>query len=192
LTPAAVNPDAAITFGVIADLGQTIHSRHTVNALSKESSIGALLLAGDLSYADKAQYRWDDWGHMMQPLLSRLPMMTGVGNHEIEEVNTDMKGGDQLPLGEDTAKFLAYNARFRMPSNGNQNLYYSVDLASAHLVFLASYVDFRPPTLFSPASEQYRWLKADLKSVDRNVTPWVFVLLHAPWYSVVYGGWCTV
>jgi hypothetical protein len=27
------------------------------------------------------------------------------------------------------------------------------------------------------------WLEADLKAVDRAVTPWILVHLHAPWYN---------
>jgi hypothetical protein len=36
---------------------------------------------------------------------------------------------------------------------------------------------------FSKDSTQYKWLAADLAAVDRTLTPWVAVFLHAPWYN---------
>ncbi|WVZ85531.1 hypothetical protein U9M48_032448 [Paspalum notatum var. saurae] len=33
------------------------------------------------------------------------------------------------------------------------------------------------------SSDQYRWLARDLAAVDRRATPWLVVLLHAPWYN---------
>ncbi|KAJ0613064.1 putative Acid phosphatase [Helianthus annuus] len=61
--------------------------------------------------------------------------------------------------------FIAYNARWRMPfeeSGSGSNLYYSFEVAG------------------------YRWLVSDLKKVDRNKTPWLVVLIHAPWYNSNY------
>jgi Icc-related predicted phosphoesterase len=45
---------------------------------------------------------------------------------------------------------------------------------------LGSYTDF------DEHSQQYKWLEADLGSIDRKKTPWVIVLLHAPWYNTNY------
>lgn len=42
---------------------------------------------------------------------------------------------------------------------------------------LGSYTDF------GPGSNQYRWLESDLKKVDRSKTPWLIVIIHAPWYN---------
>ena len=65
----------------------------------------------------------------------------------------------------------AYNARMPVPQHGlsqeiytrpvtpdtlSANMYYSVDLAGAHFVFLSSYI---PEDDFSASSEQYRWLE---------------------------------
>jgi Icc-related predicted phosphoesterase len=33
------------------------------------------------------------------------------------------------------------------------------------------------------SSKQYQFLLDDLNSVDRSVTPWLVVCLHAPWYN---------
>lgn len=42
---------------------------------------------------------------------------------------------------------------------------------------LGSYTDF------DAQSQQYTWLQSDLANIDRAKTPWVIVLLHAPWYN---------
>ena len=36
---------------------------------------------------------------------------------------------------------------------------------------------------FDSDSAQYKWLVGDLKKVDRVKTPWIVVLVHAPWYN---------
>lgn len=95
--------------------------------------------------------------------------MVTEGNHEIETFPIIQPRG-----------FKAYNARWLMPyeeSNSSSNLYYSFNVAGAHVIMLGSYTDS------DENSDQYRWLEADLSSVDRKKTPWLIVLLHAPWYN---------
>lgn len=43
------------------------------------------LVAGDLSYANGEQSIWDDWFGLIDPLASRIPMMTTPGNHEAKD-----------------------------------------------------------------------------------------------------------
>ena len=127
------------------------------------------LLPGDLSYADTHQSLWDSFGRLVEPSASRRPWMVTEGNHEIETI----------PIIFPSA-FKAYNARWRMPyeqSLSTSNLYYSFDIAGSHVIMLGSY------TNFGPDSDQYLWLVNDLGRIDRKKTPWVFVLLHAPWYN---------
>lgn len=93
------------------------------------------------------------------------------GNHEIEKI----------PLVHPQS-FTAYNARWRMPyelSGSTSNLYYSFDSAggAVHVIMLGSYTDF------GSGSDQYKWLQSDLAKIDRRRTPWVLVLIHAPWYN---------
>lgn len=73
--------------------------------------------------------------------------------------------------------------RFHIPSAAAASpspLYYSYDIAGAHIVMLGSYADS------SRSSAQAAWLEADLAGVDRAVTPWVVVSMHAPFYSSNY------
>jgi acid phosphatase type 7 len=147
-------------------------------AASTLSQIGAadhdmMLLPGDLSYADRQQVLWDSWGRLVQPLASARPWMVTEGNHEKETLRE---------LGT-VRRFVAYNARWRMPheeSGSRSNLYYSFDASggAVHVVMLGSYAD-----LEEGWSEQHAWLRRDLAAVDRRRTPWLLVLMHVPWYN---------
>ncbi|XP_077241249.1 purple acid phosphatase 22-like isoform X2 [Tasmannia lanceolata] len=164
-TPPATFP---VEFVVAGDLGQTEWTASTL-AHIKSSVYDVLLLPGDLSYADNQQPLWDTFGRFVTPLASHRPWMVTQGNHEIEKIPII---GPQ--------EFKSYNTRWQMPfqeSGSNSNLYYSFDVAGAHIIMLGSY------TNFDVESAQYKWLEADLAKVDRVKTPWLIVLLHAPWYN---------
>jgi acid phosphatase type 7 len=134
-----------------------------------------LLLPGDLSYADTQQPLWDSFGRFVQRHASRRPWMVTQGNHEVEAVPIPPIPGAPRP-------FASYEARWRTPheeSGSPSCLYYSFDAASGavHVAMLGSYAGF------DASSDQYAWLAADLARVDRRATPWLVVLLHAPWYN---------
>lgn len=153
--------------GLIGDLGQTEHSLSTLEHAAAAGPDSFLLL-GDLSYADGYQPRWDTWGRMMSSVTRNNVWMFTEGNHEIERSNGDIPD------------FLAYTSRFTFPSEHSRSvspLYYSYDLAGAHIIMLGSYTDY------GRDSAQYAWLERDLAAVDRRRTPWVLVGMHAPWYN---------
>ncbi|KAI3894435.1 hypothetical protein MKX03_003840 [Papaver bracteatum] len=157
-----------IKFVVVGDLGQTGWTNSTLTHMAA-SDYDVMLLPGDLSYADFFQPFWDTFGQLVEPLSSSRPWMVTQGNHEIEK----------FPLLH-PKPFTAYNARWRMPyeeSASSSNLYYSFEISGVHVIMLGSYADFESD------SDQYKWLQADLAKIDRSRTPWVFVLIHAPWYS---------
>eukprot|EP00246_Nothoceros_aenigmaticus_P004839 TRINITY_DN16556_c0_g1_i1.p1 TRINITY_DN16556_c0_g1~~TRINITY_DN16556_c0_g1_i1.p1 ORF type:complete len:264 (+),score=7.88 TRINITY_DN16556_c0_g1_i1:312-1103(+) len=110
---------------------------------------------------------------MMTRYSSRIPWFFTYGNHEIE---FDQKAGAYEPH----EGFLSANSRFSAPwesSGGVSPMYSSLNIGPAHIVALNSYVSL------SKYSPQYEWLVGDLKKVDRSLTPWVFILTHAPWYN---------
>ncbi|KAL3825781.1 hypothetical protein ACJIZ3_021810 [Penstemon smallii] len=157
-----------IKFAVAGDLGQTEWTSSTLQHIVK-SNYDVLLLPGDLSYADMYQPWWDTFGYLVQPLASKRPWMVTQGNHEIEKIPKIHK-----------EKFTAYNARWVMPyeeSGSPSNLFYSFEVGGVHVIMLGSYAEFESD------STQYRWLMSDLKKVDRKRTPWLVVVLHAPWYN---------
>ncbi|KAF3787305.1 putative purple acid phosphatase 20 [Nymphaea thermarum] len=164
-TPPAQLP---IKFAVSGDLGQTEWTHSTLQHIA-ESNYDVLLLPGDLSYADTYQPLWDSFGLLVEPLSSSRPWMVTQGNHEIEKIPLITRH-----------PFKSYNARWRMPyeeSNSTSNLYYSFDVPRVHIIMLGSYADYEI------GSDQYKWLQADLAKVDRERTPWLIALLHAPWYN---------
>jgi len=89
------------SFGLTGDLGQTSNSNNTVSHLM-DSAAGMILHAGDLSYADGFQPRWDSYGRMVERLSSSTPWMTVAGNHEVEDRHKNGCGG---------GTFAAYNDR---------------------------------------------------------------------------------
>lgn len=164
-TPPSTFP---IEFAVVGDLGQTEWTASTLAHVNK-TDYDVFLLPGDLSYADTQQPLWDTFGRLVEPYASRRPWMVTEGNHEIETFPILQPEG-----------FKAYNARWVMPfreSGSTSNLYYSFDVVGVHVVMLGSYTDF------DAGSDQFEWLQADLNKVDRRRTPWLVVLLHAPWYN---------
>ena len=76
MPPTAAAPDSVypFTLGLTADIGQTEVTRANVQLLrdALEGSAGAVLLAGDLSYADGYYSRWDTYGRMMEGLAARV------------------------------------------------------------------------------------------------------------------------
>ncbi|KAH6762206.1 purple acid phosphatase 22 [Perilla frutescens var. hirtella] len=164
-TPPSTFP---VEFAVAGDLGQTEWTESTLAHVGARD-YDVFLLPGDLSYADTQQPLWDSFGRLVEPYASTRPWMVTEGNHEIEIFPIIYPQG-----------FKAYNARWVMPyqeSKSTSNLYYSFDVAGVHVVMLGSYTDF------DSNSDQYKWLQADLASVDRPKTPWIFALIHAPWYN---------
>ncbi|KAF1862398.1 hypothetical protein Lal_00026930 [Lupinus albus] len=160
--------DYPIKFAVVGDLGVTDFTKTTLDQISN-SSYDMLLLAGDLSYANTIQQQWDTFGRLIEPYASQRPWMVTTGDHDVEKITIVHR-----------RSFTAYNTRWLMPfdeSGSNSNQYYSFYKAGVHITMLGSYTDF------DSNSDQYKWLQADLQKVDRNVTPWVVVIIHAPWYN---------
>ncbi|XP_043697690.1 purple acid phosphatase 22-like [Telopea speciosissima] len=164
-TPPSTFP---IEFAVSGDLGQTDWTVSTLAHVGAQD-YDVFLLPGDLSYANGDQPLWDSFGRLVQPYASQRPWMVTQGNHEVESFES-----------YEPPPFISYNARWRMPfieSGSTSNLYYSFDVAGVHIVMLGSYANY------AVGSEQYKWLQADLAKVDRKITPWLVVILHAPWYN---------
>ncbi|PKA62443.1 Phosphoenolpyruvate phosphatase [Apostasia shenzhenica] len=173
ITPPEVDIDAPYTFGIIGDLGQTYNSLSTLEHYMKSGG-QTVLFVGDLSYADQYQYndgsRWDSWGRLVERSTAYQPWIWSAGNHEIE-YRPDL--GEVFP-------FKAFLHRYATPhvaSKSSSPLWYAVRRASAHIIVLSSYSPF---VKYTP---QWLWLLEELKQVDREKTPWLIVLMHAPLYN---------
>lgn len=191
-----VGDSRPMKFGVIGDLGQTSDSRSTMEHVMMNPDLGMILHAGDLSYADCNQTMWDTYGVMIEDLAKARPWMVGPGNHEVE-------------YNSDGSIFLSYESRYKMPAikpaefgavtiqaainptTGQPwcassvfqmeynwgSSFYSFETGMAHVIYL------NPYSVTNTSSVQYQWLEQDLLSVKRDLTPWVFVVMHCPWYN---------
>jgi len=145
------------------------------------------LLAGDLSYADGFNPRWDTWSMMFEPLLSKVQMISCVGNHEVRLSLPTHLGSPRRPRCysatsqvSSSEQFVNYDARFPTPykaSGSTSPHWFSKEVGPVHVISLCSYC------ATYPGSWQYEWLVSDFESIDREKTPWVIVMTHAPWYN---------
>ena len=192
--PAPGDASTPLSFGVLGDLGMTNDSMATMSHLMLNPALKMILHAGDLSYANCKQPLWDEYGVMVEPLASARPWMVGPGNHEIEYISGDDGSG----------LYLALESRYRMPADKPAELgkityldpnytgccpsafqseynygasFYSFDTGLTHIIYA------NPYSTSDSQSVQYQWLSADLAKVDRSVTPWIFIVVHCPWYN---------
>ncbi|KQJ85612.1 purple acid phosphatase 2 [Brachypodium distachyon] len=173
-TPPAPGPETTIRFGVIGDLGQTAHSNDTLAHYEARPG-DAVLFIGDLSYADNHpahdNRRWDSWARFVERNVAYQPWIWTTGNHEI----------DFAPEIGETVPFKPFTNRYRTPfraSNSTEPFFYSVKMGPAHVIMLSSY------TSYGKYTPQWTWLQDELTTrVDRNVTPWLIICVHSPWYN---------
>jgi len=165
-TPPAIG--SPITFGLVADLGQTTDSMLTMEHMLKfvnDGIIQNVIFPGDLSYADGAADYWDSYGRLGDSLWGSMPTSYGVGNHEFTS------GAEN---------FQSFLPRYSWPvdeEDSHDYLWFSYNAGMAHVIMLCSYCDT------TEDSQQLKWFKEDLLSVDRSQTPWIIAAFHAPWYT---------
>ncbi|XP_039036187.1 purple acid phosphatase 2-like isoform X2 [Hibiscus syriacus] len=174
-TPPEVGPDVPYTFGIMGDLGQTYASNLTLTHYEKNPLNGqAVLFVGDLSYADNHpnhdNVRWDTWARFVERSVAYQPWIWTAGNHEI----------DFAPEIGETKPFKPYTHRYHVPYRASQStapFWYSIKRASTYIIVLSSY------SAYGRFTPQYQWLQQELPKVNRRETPWLIVLMHAPWYN---------
>jgi len=129
------------------------------------------LFSGDAVIAGANQGQWNAFfqaesgnGFKAIDLLARMPLMVVNGNHDNLQVN--------------------YDAQFSLPQDKvdgellNGEEWWSFDYGNVHIVGLND-----SPEINAISQPQRQWLEADLAAVDRETTPWVFVVHHKPTYS---------
>ncbi|GLD98247.1 hypothetical protein PINS_up006944 [Pythium insidiosum] len=164
---------------------------------------------GDIAYADNDfllvgktlgffyEEIYNKWMNAMATVMSKVPYMVTVGNHEAEchspacQVSNYKK--DRL------GNYQAYNARFKMPSaesGGVKNMWYSFEYGPIHFTSISSETDFpdHPANQHLVADNrkygnfgnQLAWLEADLKkaAANRANVPWLIVGMHRPIYHL--------
>jgi hypothetical protein len=135
---------------------------------------------GDISYARGFGAIWQAWLAAMQPIASRIPLMTSIGNHEANWPGVgDAWNTSSLDSGGEGG--VPYAHFFPMPkTSGSTTPWYSLDLGPVHVVVLSSEHD-----VSSPTSTQVQWLAADLESAHSSgasAPAWTVVLAHRFFY----------
>jgi hypothetical protein len=179
--------------GLVEDL---INGRHlferALGALQKMlPSVDFFLHHGDICYADNApinvlatyEEAYDYCQNMMTNITSTRFYMTTVGNHEIN--CTEVPVANKLCSAAHKNQ-IPYTHRFHMPSKqsgGYLNSWYSFNYGFVHVISLSCESDFpmAPSGNLLDTTTQVNWLKNDLASVNRTITPWVIVQCHRSW-----------
>ncbi|KAJ7295496.1 hypothetical protein O6H91_Y184800 [Diphasiastrum complanatum] len=150
-----------------------------INAISQELDAGkvdAVFHIGDISYATGFLAEWDFFLEMIQPVASRIPYLTAIGNHERDFPKSGSYYGSTDSGGECGVPYETY---FPMPVRAKDEPWYSVQLGPVHFTVMSTEHDWTPNSL------QFKWLKNDLLLVDRRQTPWLIFIGHRPQYSSV-------
>eukprot|EP00884_Botryococcus_braunii_P013968 jgi/Botrbrau1/22572/Bobra.176_1s0005.1 len=181
------SPEATVKVLAVADLGQSevdgsnewwqqIGSLQTLRHLLQDAATHSLLIHnGDISYACGYATQWDVYMEMMEPLVTQLPYMTLIGNHERDWPGT----GDRYPSGvRDSGGEcgIPTERRLQMPQAGPDKPWYSYDYGPVHLLQYSTEHDF------GIGSEQRAFIVEDLKALNRSRTPWLLVNGHRPMY----------
>jgi len=148
-----------------------------------------VLHVGDISYAVGYLSEWDSFMDQISPVASRVPWMASPGNHEVGWSDSDFTGGD-LETWTDSGGECGVPFYMRFPYIDQKSWnterkpnwtkeaqpWYAFTYELVYFVMLSSEHDYRK------GSPQHSWLVKTLKSVDREVTPWLVVTFHRPMY----------
>eukprot|EP00814_Leptocylindrus_danicus_P010252 CAMPEP_0116022482 /NCGR_PEP_ID=MMETSP0321-20121206/11017_1 /TAXON_ID=163516 /ORGANISM="Leptocylindrus danicus var. danicus, Strain B650" /LENGTH=427 /DNA_ID=CAMNT_0003493569 /DNA_START=114 /DNA_END=1394 /DNA_ORIENTATION=- len=180
----------SLKFALIADYGQTEASLSTRDLLLDED-VDMILIAGDLAYANTVNELWDEWFELNEELFSKVPTMPAPGNHEVEIDNVT----SQI--------FVPYENRFGAPQVKDAEIGYGdestgshpssfigvYDYGNAFYTFssgLGTFIVLNCYTSSEVGSNQYNFLIETLEGIERDVTPWVLVMLHCPLYNTFF------
>lgn len=186
---------SATQFRMIAfgDMGVSPHQApaefSALRIIERLNTTDIVVHIGDISYARGHAYEWDQFFKEIEPISTRVPYMTGIGNHEYDYIGQPFKPSWSSYSTDSGGECgVPYMARFAMPyldndrTFRNRTLYYSFHYGPLHIVMLDSESDFLQ------GSPQHTWLQKDLAGVDRRATPFVIVTSHRPLYDSSWGG----
>jgi hypothetical protein len=203
-------PSDSVRIALIADWGGSKEAIRTMNSILSRTKqhtaeittppISAVMIAGDITYANSHLPSWEAWLNDMEPLYSSTPLLVAAGNHEIECNRHNFH------------VFQAYESYFRVPNRMSANShpthlepiprqlqdcthpaefmtkywygnsFYSYRHGLLQIIVLNSYTDT------TRGSVQYEWLTQELETnFDRAVTPWLLVVMHCPFHTTFRG-----
>ncbi|PPR82535.1 hypothetical protein GOBAR_AA38174 [Gossypium barbadense] len=127
----------------------------------RNGSLDSIFHIGDISYATGFLVEWEYFLHLITPLASKVSYMTAIGNHERFRISLC-----------DSGLRWRIETYFPMPTAAKDKPWYAIEHGSVHFTVISTEHDW------TQNSEQYKWMRKDMESVDRSKTPW-----HRPMYS---------
>lgn len=179
---------------IYGDMGVE-NSDNTIHRLKNKNDIDFFIHMGDISYADDkgslfgSNPVYESTYDKFQEITEfNKPYMVCPGNHDIS-----CHSWSDFGCKSNFLNFTAFNSRFKMPSNGSKNMWYSFNFGPIHFVSINTETDYpgaptTPHSILGSGSgggfgNQLRWLENDLSLVNRTERPWIIVYGHRPMYS---------
>ncbi|ETM02231.1 hypothetical protein L917_01250 [Phytophthora nicotianae] len=209
VTARVASDNSTFNMVVYGDFGPGDQSKNTlayVNSLTSDQ-VDLIYHIGDVGYADDDflmpgqafgffyEKVYNKWMNSLTPIMSSVPYMVLVGNHEAEchSPACQVSPSKSKALGN----YTAYNARFKMPSKevgGKLNMWYSFENGPIHFTSISAETDYpgAPQNKYTAFSHngnfgnQLAWVEADLKkaAANRANVPWIIVGMHRPIYDL--------
>ncbi|GMF36894.1 unnamed protein product [Phytophthora lilii] len=189
VTARAASDNSTFNMVVYGDFGPGDQSKSTlayVNTLTSDK-VDLIYHIGDVGYADDDwlmpdqslgffyEKTYNKWVNSLTPVMSAVPYMVLVGNHEAE----------------------CHSPACQMPSKeagGVLNMWYSFDHGPIHFTSISAETDYpgAPENRYTAFSRngnfgnQLAWVEADLKkaAANRANVPWIIVGMHRPAYDL--------
>lgn len=140
-----------------------------------------VLHVGDLSYARGYQASWEFFLDSIAGtniIAPRVPYHVNLGNHEVDASDSWPSNEPIWANGTDSGGECAVPSAnlFAMPGalGNSSRLWWSASIGPIFTVHFSSELDS------SPGGEMHTFVRDALASVDRSITPWVFVGTHRP------------
>eukprot|EP00644_Phytophthora_capsici_P006945 jgi/Phyca11/14569/fgenesh1_pg.PHYCAscaffold_8_\ len=158
ITARAATDNSTFNMVIYGDFGAGNESKDTlayVNTLNVDN-VDLIYHLGDIGYADDAwlmpdqvdgffyEKVYNDWMNSMASVMSSVPYMVLVGNHEYECHSPACAASAERMNA--LRNFTAYNSRFRMPSKevgGTLNMWYSFEHGPIHFTSVSSETDYK-------------------------------------------------
>ncbi|ETI38345.1 hypothetical protein F442_15784 [Phytophthora nicotianae P10297] len=189
-------PDGEITWAVFGDMGAPMQGQAAAvslpalkEALSADGAYSGVLNIGDLSY-ELTGSNGQNYMNELEPITSKVPMMTTVGNHEYQYALSP-----SLAVQNYYRRFQGITLGAGAASGSASNEFYSFSSGLIHFVFINTevYGDEAYAALQEDGTwkvdeaarkvagtAQAKWLEYDLSHVKRSETPYVVMCGHRP------------
>ncbi|HTJ45116.1 MAG TPA: metallophosphoesterase family protein [Kofleriaceae bacterium] len=148
------DPSAQVVIGVVGDCRGAYDVWGQIIEQVQAKSPDLILFSGDMVELGQIQTNWDAFFEAAEPLLTKVPMVSALGNHEVNAVN--------------------YYAQLALPGDEED---YSLDYGRAHIVVLND----SPDDISEIAGKAKTFLSSDLAA--HSTATWKLALHHRALYS---------